>query len=258
MSGGMLKKIRIFILLYILFMVAVAGWLAKARSTDWDKPLNVVIYAINGDDSAASKKYIDKIGKTHFDAIESFFEREARHYNLSLSKPVDVTFVGELESKPPLPPRHGSTLSIMLWSLKLRYWAWKNDQYPYAEDVQIFVLYFDPEEASILAHSLGLQKGLIGVVNAFASKEMKTTNHVIIAHELLHTVGATDKYDPASNMPIYPTGYANPKQEPLFPQKQAEIMAGRVAISETRAEQPTTFKQVMLGNVTAAEINWLK
>lgn len=41
----MIKNIRVLILLYILLMVAVAGWLAKARSTDWDKPLNVVVYA---------------------------------------------------------------------------------------------------------------------------------------------------------------------------------------------------------------------
>ena len=144
----------------------------------------------------------------------------------------------------------------MLWSLKLRYWAWKNDNYPYPEDVQVFVMYFDPEKTSTVAHSLGLQKGLIGVVNAFASKEMKKENHVIIAHEILHTVGATDKYDPATNLPLYPNGYANPHQDPLWPQEQAEIMAGRMAVSESKAEQPRKLEEVVLGQVSAFEINW--
>ena len=53
-----------------------------------------------------------------------------------------------------------------------------------------------PACATQLAHSLGLQKGLIGVVNAFASSSQAAENNVVIAHELLHTVGATDKYDP--------------------------------------------------------------
>lgn len=253
----MFKNIRILILLYILLMVAVGGWLSKARTTDWDKPLNVVIYSINADASAASQKHIDKLESSTFNDIEAFFEREAKRYKLALNKPVDVSFAGELKEKPPLPPRAGSTLSVMIWSLKLRYWAWQNDNYPYPEDVQIFVLYFDPDKTNTLAHSLGLQKGLIGVVNAFASKEMKKENHVIIAHELLHTVGAIDKYDPKTNQPLYPIGYANPEQSPLHPQKQAEIMAGRIAVAENSAKQPEKLKQVILGESTAIEINWL-
>ena len=53
-----------------------------------------------------------------------------------------------------------------------------------------------------------------------------------------------------------PSGYAHPEQRPLFPQKQAEIMAGRIPISETRARQPEGLQQVILGEATALEINW--
>ncbi|GJM05218.1 MAG: hypothetical protein DHS20C09_12090 [marine bacterium B5-7] len=257
MAGGVFKNIRVLILLYVLLMVAVAAWLAKARSTDWDKPLNVIVYAINGDASGVSQKYIDEIEKSDFNDIEEFFEREAKDYDLPLKKPVAVSFAGELKTKPPLPPRNASTISIMCWSLRLRYWAWQNDNYPYPEDVQIFVLYFDPAKTPTVAHSLGLHKGLIGVVNAFADKKMKKENHVIIAHELLHTVGAVDKYDPSTNQPLYPIGYADPEKEPLFPQEKAEIMAGRIAINENKAEQPQRLKQVMLGRATAIEINWV-
>jgi hypothetical protein len=254
----MFKKLRVLILLYILLMVAAGGWLNKARTTDWNEPLEVVVYAINGDKSSATQKYIDNIENSDFNDIEVFFQREAERYNLALKKPVDVSYAGELNEKPPMPPHGGSPLSTLIWSLKLRYWAWKNDDYPYPEDIQIFVIYFDPEKTKAVDHSLGLQKGLIGVVNAFASKDMKKSNHVVIAHELLHTVGAIDKYDPDTNQPIYPVGFADSEQEPLFPQEKAEIMAGRIAINDSEAKQPEKLKQVVLNEATAIEINWIR
>lgn len=244
-------------MLYILLMVAIGSWLSKARSTDWDKPLNVIIYSINADGRTATQKYINKIEDSDFTDIEEFFQRESKKYNLVLNKPIDISYAGELNVKPPIPPRNSSQLSIMLWSLKLRYWVWKNDNYPYPQDATIYVLYFDPEITKTVAHSLGLQKGLIGIVNAFASKNMKKENNVIIAHELLHTVGAVDKYDSKTNQPLYPIGYANAEQQPLYPQEKAEIMAGRIAVSENKAEQPEKLGKVTIGESTAIEINWL-
>lgn len=254
----MIKNIRILILLYILLIVAVGSWLNKARTTDWDKPLNVIIYAIDADNRTATKKYIDNIDKPDFLDIEEFFQHEAMNYGLELKQPVDISYAGELKVKPPMrPPKNSSQLSIILWSLKLRYWVWKNDNYPYPEDVTIYVLFFDPKVTETVEDSLGLQKGQIGIVNAFASSDMKKENNVIIAHELLHTVGAIDKYDPNTNQPLYPIGYPEPNLQPLHPQNKAEIMAGRIAISENKAEQPENLKKVVIGESTAIEINWL-
>jgi hypothetical protein len=124
----------------------------------------------------------------------------------------------------------------------------------------MFVLYHDPERVTSVAHSLGLQKGLIGVVNAFASEGQQAQNNVIIAHELLHTVGVTDKYDTRSggNMPAYLGGFAEPDKDPVLPQDYAEIMAGRIPLSESEAEIPESLDQVLVGTATAREINWLR
>jgi hypothetical protein len=122
----------------------------------------------------------------------------------------------------------------------------------------MFVKYFAPLPDSTLAHSVGLREGLIGVVNAFASAEMAGSNQVVIAHELLHTFGATDKYDPATNQPVFPDGYAQPDASPLFPQSHGELMAGRVPLSQTRAETPDGLDETVIGARTAREINWLK
>ena len=82
----------------------------------------------------------------------------------------------------------------------------------------MFVLYHDPAVTPTVPHSLGLTKGFIGVVYAFAAPVMNGENNVVIAHELLHTVGATDKYDPANDAPRFPDGYGDPDQRPLYPQ----------------------------------------
>ena len=50
------------------------------------------------------------------------------------------------------------------------------------------------------------------MVYAFATPEMDGENDVVIAHELLHTVGASDKYLPGNDAPRFPDGYGDPNQ----------------------------------------------
>ena len=259
MSGNMIKNFRILILLYVLLMVAVSTWWTKERSTDWDTPLVVVIYPINGDGREATTKYIELLDQDTYTGIEEFFNREAERYQIAIKKPVDIDLAKQIRELPPKPPgNHASVLSIMVWSLKMRYWSWRVDNYDYPKDIQVFIIYFEPEKNLRLAHSLGLQKGLIGVVNAFADKKMSKENNVIIAHEILHTVGASDKYDPRTNLPLFPIGFADPDKEPSFPQKKAEIMAGRIPVDVNKAEAPESLKKMVVGNTTATEIRWVR
>ena len=255
----MWRRLRIVILLLVLATVAQTAWLERTRTAEWRTSLRVVIYPINGDGSPTATAYIDELDQQSFDVIETFFETEAQHFGLELSDPIDTFLAPQIAVTPPVPPFGGSVLEIMLWSLELRYWAWRNDTHtgPKA-DVRLFVVYFDPVTSHTLAHSTGIQKGMLGIVNAFASADQEGSNAVVIAHELLHTVGATDKYDRTTNAPSFPDGYADPDAKPLHPQRQAEIMAGRIPITETHSEIPRNLKRVMIGAKTAREINWLK
>jgi hypothetical protein len=147
----------------------------------------------------------------------------------------------------------------MLWSLEFRFWAWRHDTHKGPQpDVRLFVVYFDPAKSQTLTHSTGLQKGMLGIVNAFASADQEATNAVVIAHELLHTFGASDKYDPRTNAPSFPDGYADPDARPRYPQRQAEIMGGRIPVTETHSEIPRNLKRVVIGDKTAREINWVR
>jgi hypothetical protein len=82
-------------------------------------------------------------------------------------------------------------------------------------------------------------------------------NSIVIAHEVMHTLGATDKYDPETNLPQFPDGYARPDAPRRHPQAAAELMAGRRPLSETEAEMPDSLRDVVVGDRTAAEIRWL-
>ena len=93
-------------------------------------------------------------------------------------------------------------------------------------------------------------------MHVFASRAQADENKIVIAHELLHTVGATDKYDPATNQPLFPDGYGDPAQDPTYPQKAAEIMGGRIAVSKSEASMPAGLHEALVGDTTAREIGW--
>jgi hypothetical protein len=254
----MFKKIRIAILLFILFLVGANAYLTKLRSTDWDQSLAVVIYPVNGDNSPAAAKYINTLERETFRPIEQFVQIEGESYGLSLTDPVLFELAPEVGTLPPPAPFGANIFAIMFWSLKIRYWAWKNDTYegPLA-NIKIFVLFFDPQIHKQLDHSLGLKEGHICMVKAFASRHQAARNNVIIAHEMLHTLGATDKYDMQTLQPNYPEGYAGPDQKPLYPQKYGEIMGRAIAISETEFTEPPSLGYTMIGSQTAREIKWI-
>lgn len=137
----------------------------------------------------------------------------------------------------------------------MRAYAWRHARGTLA-DVRVFVVYHDPTLRPAVPHSLGMQKGLIGLVHAFADRSMDGSNAIVVVHEVMHTLGATDKYDPRSGLPVFPQGYARPAAEPRYPQPTAEIMAGQRPLSEDRSEMPAGLAAVEVGDTTAFEIRW--
>lgn len=253
------KIVRIFILSIVLIAVALGSWLTSKRSTEWKQPLWIAVYPINADNSRITQQYINKLEIQDFQSIEEFIAEEAQEFNLKLKKPFTLKLAPQVDSLPPEPPESGAVWEIMLWSLKLRYWAYQANTYQGpAPHIRIFVKYFDVKDQQPLAHSLGLQQGMLGIVNAFATKKMTASNAVVITHEILHTLGATDKYDLSSGLPIFPNGYAEADRDPRYPQETAEIMAGKIPVAENKAAIPRGLHQTLIGPQTAREIYWLK
>jgi hypothetical protein len=193
--------------------------------------------------------------------VADFMEREARRHGAAPEGALKLILARPIDEPPPAPPAHGerTTVKVALWSLKLRWWSLRKSftaVLPSA-DVHIYARFHPAAPGSELEHSLGMKEGRIGVVHLFASPKDRRTNNVVIAHELLHTVGATDKYD-QDDMPIFPHGYADPGAEPRHPQTHAEIMAGRIPISPTRSKMPASLERCVVGFETAREIGWRK
>lgn len=253
----MFRLLRIILLLAVLLFVSLGAWLTGARSTDWDDTLWVRLYPINADGSEQSARYIAALSVEEFAGIERFFARETAKHGVRLEAPVRVELAPPLGEQPPALPPSRAVLAVMWWSLKLRWWTMRVTDDPIRPDVRVFVRYHAPQPDVPLENSVGMRKGMVGIVNAYADRRHAPTNNVVIAHELLHTLGATDKYDPATGLPLFPSGYAEPEREPLHPQRYAEIMGGRIAVADDDAAIPPTLDKAVIGPATAREIRLL-
>lgn len=255
----MFKAIRISILLFILVMVAMGTWLTKARSTDWNSSLWVKVYPINADGSEVVDRYIATLDIDDFADIEEFAKRETERYGKGIAQPLRMELGRPIREQPPPLGDSPNVAQVAWWSLKMRWWASQTagDQDRITPDVRIFLRYHSPDDRFRLENSVGLQKGMVGIVNARASRRHAGGNNVIIAHEFLHTLGATDKYELGTGQPIAPDGLAEPDRIPLYPQRWAEIMGGRIALAPGDAVIPQNLRYVMVGPATAREINLL-
>ena len=253
----MWRKLRIAVLLLILATVVQQVWLDKADLA-WKHNLYVAVYPVNVDNSPKVSEYLRSLTREDFEPVAEYFAIEAEPYHLGLRRPIEVQLGASVAEVPPAPPKGGSMLSNIIWSLKFRIFAWRNSPTVNVKpDIRLYLLYYDPETNPALSHSTALNKGRIGRVNLFGDRSYAKQNLVILAHELLHTLNATDKYDLDTTLPAYPDGFAEPDNSPLYPQNFAELMGGRVPISESRADIPKSLKQTVIGHKTAQEIGWL-
>lgn len=251
-----LATARMLLLLSVLVVVAFVTVYQHTSSRSWNNTLEASVYPVNGDASAATARYIDTLSDADFGTIDRWAAREAERYGLPLNQPFRITLGAPVEAIPPALGNDASPLEAIFWSLRFRWWAWQNtpDQGGLSR-VRVFVVYHQGHDGHALAHSLGLQKGLLGLVNAFARDTQHEQNLIVIAHELLHTVGARDKYNPDGS-PLWPQGFADPDKGPRRLQSHAEIMAGRLVTHEGLMMAPSLSK-VVVNRWTAREINWV-
>ena len=252
------RSLRLYVLFACLLFSAVYTVHQLKYSRGWHVPLPVVIYPINADGSDATARYIERLSLDDFEDIQHWFEREARRFELVNPKPVEIALGTQIDNLPPELPSYNNMFVNMVWGLSFRWWVFRHapDDSQGLARVRVFVLYHG-DRLKRLPHSLGLQKGLLGLVNAYSLPSQSRQNNVVIAHEVLHTVGAVDKYR-YDGHPVFPVGYGNPDRKPLHPQRSAEIMAGRIALSFGRSQMAHSLRSAVVGPDTAREINWVQ
>jgi hypothetical protein len=255
----MWRNIRLTLLSGILLFVAMGSWLSQHRSTSWENTVRVGAFPVTGDASAVAASYVAALDVEQLQLVSAFVAREAHRYGVAIDEPIHMALYPPLASAPPVLDPKAGIFSRLLWSLRLRYYRYRftGTVARSRPQIALFLVYHDPALAPVLPHSVGLQRGLTGVVHLFATHSQDDQNAIVTAHELLHTFGATDKYADG-NAPLYPSGYAEPLRVPRYPQRYAEIMAGRVPLSAHHQEMPDDLSQTLVGPATAREIGWIK
>ena len=255
----MWRNVRIAFLLLLLAVAAWSNWYDRLSTTDWDETLYIGVFPVDEAENPVARDYVRRLTVDQIADIEEFLNEEARGYGIGIARPVSVELYPPVAERPPERAANSNALQNMWWSLKLRMYARRavraSGKPP--PQIRIFVLYHDPAFPRTVPHSVGMQKGLVGVVHAFAAASMTRANNVVVAHEILHTLGASDKYDPDTLAPLYPGGYAEPDRTPRFPQSFTEIMAGRYPVDASTFEMPVSLDQVVVGDSTALEIRWV-
>ena len=252
------RILRIGALLTVLIIVAAGTWLTERRLANWERPVWVTFYPIPADGSADAIEFVNNIDEETYRDVDRFFQAQADRFGLGLTPVINIQVAPVSTDLPPPLPNRNEPHAVAWWSLRMRWYSWlmgrKDGLVP--PDIQVFAIYHGSDSESERNMSVGMRKGMYGLVNIYAVESMNTRNQVIIAHELMHVFGASDKYSLGSGDPIYPYGYADPLAEPLFPQSRCEIMGGRIPISAHQAVMPSSLSDCMVGDQTAREIGF--
>ena len=250
------RTFRLFILLAVAAAIALFHFTRDTGPPGWERPLKVVIYPENADGSARARSHIESLEPGRFQAVEDFMAEQAARYSLEIEKPFVLEVAAPITGAPTAPD-YESFWAHLRWGISLRLWYWTFDGKRHDADITVIARYRAAESSGPL-HSLGIPAMNLVVANLETGADVHGLNNVVVAHELLHTVGASDLYDLETGLPEYPEGYAEPDREPLYPQSAAELMAGRIPLAQGRAVQATRLEQVIIGARTAHEVGWRK
>ncbi len=253
------KLMRVVLLLSIFFVIVLSTWMTEKRMAAWERPILVTVYPIAADEETATWKIVKEIDEAYFRGVNDFFSRESVPYGFSVTPALRIQVAPVSSELPPTLPDQFSTMGIAWWSLKMRWWAWVRDltDGEVQSDIQMFVLFHSINGNSEVGISVGMRKGRYGIVKAYARNSMNDLNLVVFTHEILHVLGATDKYVLSTGEPIFPHGFAYPDQRPLFPQTRAEIMGGRIPLTSFSSAMPDSLEECKIGKLTAEEIGFL-
>ena len=137
------------------------------------------VFPLNADGSPQAQDYIERLTPKQFTDIEKFLAREGHRYGLALEEPVHLELYPQGKQLPPALPSGAGPFGIAWWSLKMRWFAMRatssRGMRPRASASSCSITTRQPER---VPDSHGLQKGLIGVVHAFADDTMTGANSI--------------------------------------------------------------------------------
>jgi hypothetical protein len=253
-------RARVTVLLTVLVSVLLWGahdWSDRRARTTWQRPVRAALVLVERE--SVPKDLLALLTARSFELERRLAKEYTRHTGRE-GTPIEIIVRGPARSLSDPPALGGDGLSDLL-SHAVRQWRWTS-----ALDAEAKVeLGFDSRVYLALKPALGQSMafvegqselgGRVGIAQADLERSTVDFALFVVAHELLHTLGATDKYDEAGRT-SYPRGFVEPERVPLYPQPGAEVMARNVPLAPGSERPPETLEELYVGDVTARELGW--
>jgi hypothetical protein len=258
---GAFFKVRVGILLAILAGVLLYAWRdvrSRRARKDWDRPLYVavVLLEVAPIDPEAARALRERL-----DALDARLADQMHRYRPGTAHPFSFAFFGPVRVDRP-PPQLGGESATEAAKQAAAVWSYLSHVDAEAKidpalfDERIYVAARPPAStAHEMVEGSSEQDGRVGIVSVELDASMADLTSFVIAHELLHTLGASDKYD-ATGHALVPGGLAEPDAVPLYPQRYAEVMARNRPVAPGVEKVPATLEELGVGPATAGEIGW--
>ena len=212
----------------------------SVRTTSWKQTLWVGIFPMNGDGSEVSDALRARPARPRISPASRRSSRaEAARYGVTLDAArCASSCTRRPQSAARCSTRGSGPLAAMWWSLKMRWYARQRRRRAGARALahpRVRAVSRSRGERDACRIRSACRRDSSASCMPLRIARCAAQNTIVIAHETMHTVGATDKYDLSTGEPVYPDGYAEPDRSPRFPQPKAEIMAGQRPVSRDRA-----------------------
>ena len=263
------KAARVAFLLLTMLVVtfwAVGRSRTRQQRRTWERPVEVAVLLLEGA-GPTEPVALANLGRS-LERLASRLAEERRRHDPGAEGPAfHVELIGPLRTAnlPPVEPPDEGLLDRALHAFDL--WRAGREAHaaaralappgalpfdPAVFDVRV-LLVVDPA-ATQFAEGIGEAGGEVAVVRAGLAGDGLLAATAAL-HEVLHCLGATDKYD-ASGHAVVPGGLVEPELVPRFPQRLAELMVGEIPLGPGRGRLPASAAELGIGEATAREIGW--
>jgi len=257
--GARLRLLVLVGLLGVTVSWAMYDMHSRRARTEWEHPVEVAVALVEL--GTVDPRAVEAL-RARFPALEARLASEYHRHGGRLAVPVHFTVFGPVAVDRAPPPDPEATLSSLA---RHAYEQWR---WTHAVDVgcslparrfdsRIYVLVRVPREAHRDwvegSSELG---GRVGVARIDLDATVIDLALFVVTHELLHTLGASDKYD-AAGRALIPEGLVEPHRIPLYPQRSAEVMTRNLVLAPGSERPPDSLSELGVGAGTAAEIGWL-
>lgn len=253
-------RIRVTLLLIVLGGVLLwAGndWWRRKQRRAWTRPLRIALVLVERE--PLDRPTLNALTGRAFE-LERRLKHEFERHGGSGVDPFAIMVKGPVVASED-PPRLTEQGLAGLARHTLAMWQWTRDLDERAElpwrgyDSRIYLVLKPPHGEVAFVEGQSEDGGRVGVAEADLDSGTLDFALFVAAHELFHTLGASDKYD-ATGRASYPGGFAEPERTPLYPQRGIELMARNLPLSPTSERPPEKLDELWVGDETARELGW--